>query len=78
MGAYFLIVNPAKRQYLDPYRFGEGVKFSSVLRGDHCLRALKLLVADCFRPKPTSFRGAWLGDPSSSPATITVCPISAG
>ena len=24
---------------------------------------MKLLVADCFRPKTTSFRGAWLGDP---------------
>ena len=58
MVAYFLIVNPAKRQYLDPSRFGEGIKFSSVLRGAHCLHALKLLVADCFRQGTTSFRGA--------------------
>ncbi len=63
MGAYFLIVNPTKRQYLDPSRFGEGIKFSSVLRGDHCLLAMKLLVSDCFRRDATSFRGAWLGDP---------------
>ncbi len=63
MGAYFLVVNPAKRQYLDPARFGEGIKFSSVLRGDHCIQALKLLFADCFRRDETSFRGAWLGDP---------------
>ena len=33
MGAYFLVVNPAKRQYLDPGRFGEAIKFSSVLPG---------------------------------------------
>ncbi len=63
MGAYFLVVNPAKRQYLDPGRFGEPVKFSNVLAGAHCLRALKLLIADCFRPAGASFRGAWLGDP---------------
>ena len=63
MGAYFLVVNPAKRQYLDPGRFGEAIKFSSVLRGDYCIQALKLLVADCFRRDPTSFPGAWLGDP---------------
>jgi hypothetical protein len=25
VGVYFLIVNPAKRQYLDPARFGEAV-----------------------------------------------------
>lgn len=63
MGAYFLVVNPAKRQYLDPARFGEAIKVTSVLRGDHCIRALTLLVTDCFRRDTTSFRGAWLGDP---------------
>jgi hypothetical protein len=34
-----------------------------VLRGDYCVRALKLLVFDCFPRDATSFRGAWLGDP---------------
>jgi hypothetical protein len=63
VGAYFLVVNPVRRQYLDPARFGEAVKFPSVLRGDHCMGSLKLLVADCFRRDMTSFRGAWLGDP---------------
>lgn len=63
MGDYFLIVNPVKRQYLDPSRFGEGVKFSAVLRGDYCLHALKLLITDCFKTYGTSFPGAWLGDP---------------
>ncbi len=63
MGAYFLVVNPTKRQYLDPGRFGEAIKFSALLRGDYCLHALKLLIADCFPRKTKSFRGAWLGDP---------------
>jgi hypothetical protein len=63
VGAYFLVVNPTKRQYLDPGRFGEAIKFSALLRGDYCLQALKLLIADCFPCKPRSFRGAWVGDP---------------
>ncbi len=63
MGAYFLVVNPSKRQYLDPARFGEGIKSSSVLRGEYCLLALKLLISDCFKRNETAFRGAWLGDP---------------
>jgi hypothetical protein len=63
MGAYFLVVNPAKREYLDPDRFGEGIKFDTVLRGDYCIEALKLLVSDCFRRDEASFSGAWLGDP---------------
>lgn len=63
VGAYFLVVNPTKRQYLDPGRFGEPVKFSNVLAGDYCLRALKLLIADCFPRDEGAFRGAWLGDP---------------
>jgi hypothetical protein len=63
VGAYFLIVNPVKQQYLDPARFGEAIKFSGLLRGDYCLHALKLLISDCFQQKESSFRGAWLGDP---------------
>ncbi len=63
MGTYYLVVNPVRRQYLNPARFGEAVKFSSVLRGDYCIASLMLLVADCFRRDLTSFQGAWLGDP---------------
>ena len=43
MGAYSLVVNPAKRQYLDPGRFGEGFELSPVLSGDHGIRALSVL-----------------------------------
>jgi hypothetical protein len=63
VGAYFLVVNPVKRQFLDPDRFGESSKFSTVLRGGYCIQALKLLIADCFRQESNSFRGAWLCDP---------------
>jgi hypothetical protein len=63
VGAYFLVVNPAKRQYLDPARFGEASKFSGVLQGDYCLLALKFLISDCFPQDAEAFRGAWLGDP---------------
>ena len=61
MGAYFLVVNPAKRQYLDPTVFE--IKFEPLLRGDYCLLALKMLIADPFRRDESSFSGAWLGDP---------------
>ena len=63
VGTYFLVVNPAKRQYIDPARFGEAIKFPAVLRGEHCLHALKLLICDRFKPAPNSICGAWLGDP---------------
>lgn len=63
MGTYFLVVNPAKRQYIDPARYGEAIKFPAVLRGDYCLPALKLLICDRFEPDAKSIRGAWLGDP---------------
>ena len=63
VGAYFLIVNPVRRQYFDPARFGEAIKFSALLRGGHCIQALKLLLSDCFPREGTSFPGAWLGDP---------------
>jgi hypothetical protein len=63
VGTCFIVVNPAKRQYLDPMRFGEGMKYSVVLRGDYCLSALQLLISDVYKRDATSFEGAWLGDP---------------
>ena len=75
MGAYFLVVNPTKRQYLDPARFGEAIKFSGLLRGDYCLQALKLLIADCFPRETTSFHGAWLGDPVMLASDAPDCQI---
>ncbi len=64
MGAYYLVVNPVKRQYIDPARFGEAIKFRSVLEGGRCIRALKLLITDrASYPSTANFEGAWLGDP---------------
>jgi hypothetical protein len=77
MGAYFLVVNPTKRQYLDPGRFldDEDVKYSGLLHGRFCIEALKLLVSDCFRRNESSFDGAWLGDPVILASDATGLPI---
>lgn len=63
MGAYFIIVNPARRQYFDPGRFGEANKFTSFLREDYALFVLKLLISDCYPRQGSAFPGAWLGEP---------------
>jgi|SRR5579884_1929452 len=65
MGAYYLVINPVKRQYLNPGRFGEDIKFPGVLAGPFCLRALKMLIADnaASDHNPASFWSAWFGDP---------------
>jgi len=65
MGACFLIVNPTRRQYLDPWRFSEDDKFAGVLAGKHCLSALKLLIKDDVpdHSRRHSICGAWVGDP---------------
>src|SRR6266542_1439639 len=63
MGAYFLFVNPAKRQYLDPSRFGEGIKAGSLLHGQHGF-ALSLLLCDTSEARLGygALAGAWCGD----------------
>lgn len=72
MGVYYKIVNPAKRQYLHPACFGEGIKWRSVLRGGLCIEALKYLIADDRNPPhasvaihatPWELEGSWVGDP---------------
>lgn len=70
MGVYYKIVNPAKRQFLDPGVFGEGVKFSSVLQGKHSTFALKMLIADTHLSSGDNddspvweIAGTWVGDP---------------
>lgn len=56
MGVYYLVVNPLKREYLDPRRFGSGTKFGNLFAGDPCSDALKRLIAD-------DQEGWWVGDP---------------
>lgn len=70
MGQAFLFVNPAKKQFLDPRRFGENNTASTYLQGNHAA-ALALLVVN---PTQVSFdndpnhnygpmAGSWFGDP---------------
>ena len=63
MGQYFLVVNTAKRQYLDAGRFGENIKRSGILRGKHAA-ALGLLLCDATQPEGAhTLFGSWAGDP---------------
>jgi len=66
MGSYFKIVNVTKRQYLDPSDFGEAIKWSSVLHGEHCIEALKHLLSDSHavreKSKPWDIAGSWSGN----------------
>jgi hypothetical protein len=71
VGVYYLIVNPAKREYIDPTRFGEGVKFVNLLGGGHCTLALKFLIAD-------SCAGWWVGSPVILAADDTGPPNPSG
>ena len=64
MGQYFKIVNPVKRQYLDPMRFYESVKASGFLYGYHAF-AVALLVCNSeeVRHDYGPLAGSWFGDP---------------
>src|SRR3954454_24865959 len=61
MGEYFVIVNPAKRQYLDAFHFGESIKVGGILRGQHGA-AVALLICDEAGSIPP-LGGTWVGDP---------------
>jgi hypothetical protein len=60
MGAYYLIANPDKREYLSAGPFGENIKASGLLRGLHGLAVLHLVCLDPngrFAP----LGGTWFG-----------------
>jgi hypothetical protein len=61
MGAYYRIVNIAKRQYLDPDRFGVPITHSYVLEG-HLAVAVSLLVCDWASLTIGPPAGWWHGD----------------
>jgi hypothetical protein len=71
VGVYWLIVNPAKREYLNPDRFGSGSKWVNLLTGTHCI-ALKCLLRD------DGGVGHWVGDPVILAADETGRPNTAG
>ena len=64
MGQYFIFVNPIKRQFLDPGKFDEGVKYYSVLYGYHAY-AIALLVCNLTEVDHSygQLAGSWCGDP---------------
>jgi hypothetical protein len=64
-------VNPAKREYLDPGRFGSGAKFNNLLVGETCDLAIKYLIAE-------TSAGWWVGDPVVLAADDTGLPNPAG
>jgi hypothetical protein len=70
MGQYFIIVNPAKRQYIDAIRFNENIKASGILYGYHAT-AVAFLVCNIEQVRdewgrPTyegvELAGSWCGD----------------
>ena len=70
MGNNYTIVNPAKKEVLDPFDLGEGTKWNSLLRGPFGVTVLKLLLADEYSEMPTvpsdcvwRLEGHWFGDP---------------
>jgi hypothetical protein len=61
MGEYFLIVNVDKKQYLDARRFGESIKMSGILFGNHGLAVAWLVCDSKLLGKAYPF-GSWCGD----------------
>ena len=64
MGQYFKFVNPVKRQYIDPFYFGENIKASGVLQGYHAI-AIAVLVCklDEVQHDFGELAGSWYGHP---------------
>jgi hypothetical protein len=63
MGQYFLVVNPAKKQYLDAGRFGENIKRSGIFCGRHA-QAVGLILCHTDQPRGAHpLIGSWAGDP---------------
>ena len=73
MGQYFVVVNHAKKQFLEPFNLRSSAKFPSLLGAHEMTRAISWLI--CTSPNPTWLAlknknsrtkrliGAWCGDP---------------
>jgi hypothetical protein len=63
MGQYFLIVNTDKKQFIDAWKFGEGVEILQAVSGYHA-QALALLTCDMsqVRDRDGTLLGSWSGD----------------
>jgi len=65
MGVDYLIINPSKRQFLDPIDFGESTRWIGLLRGHYCLEALKYLISASHIQHGSELwqrKGTWVGD----------------
>ena len=71
MGVYYEVVNPAKRQYLDIFDFGESLTWGGLITGSRgsSLHAMAIAWLAC-RPQSANsvlsgdeVGGAWFGDP---------------
>ena len=63
MGQYFLVVNTDKKQFIDAWKFGEGVETLQAVSGYHA-QAVALLTCrmDQVRDTAESLLGSWSGD----------------
>lgn len=68
MGVYYNVVNPAKKQFLEPAPFLDAEKFTPVLECGYIIKALKYLISDMSISWAT-FQGAWVATaPRAVPA----------
>ena len=76
MGQYYMIVNPVKKQYICPHKFGSGLKLMEFSNDTHGpLQALAVLLSngngggggdlgtDGLTPEEEALIGSWAGDP---------------
>jgi hypothetical protein len=63
MGQYFLVVNTDKKQFIDAWKFGEGVAYLQAVSGYHA-QAVALLTCrmDQVRGTEGNLLGSWSGD----------------
>ena len=62
MGQYFLVVNPAKKHYIDPaHLFGQSIKRGGILKG-YCGEVVEEMIRDGPRDPKSPLAGLWLGD----------------
>ena len=63
MGQYFLVVNTDKKQFIDAWKFGEGVETLQAVSGYHA-QALALLTCRMNQVRDTknTLLGSWSGD----------------
>ena len=60
MGVYYLVVNDTKKEYVDPFCFGDNIKLGGLMQGLHGQGIVELMV---YPPNKERFKmGYWAGD----------------